>query len=251
MKRAATLSAALVLAPAAAMAQTAPALPDIAPLTEVWTPVPAKVTPGARDSDRPSDAIDLIAGGLDSWESAKTPGPAHWRMDGGELIVAPGTGDIRTKASFGDAQLHVEWMTPDEQADKIGQDRGNSGFYIQERYEVQVLDSFANVTYSNGQAGSIYKQFIPLVNASRPATQWQSYDIVFTAPRFGTDGKLQSPARITVFHNGVLIQNNVKLKGPTVFRGPPSYGPAHGDAPLLLQDHGHQVRFRNMWLRRL
>ena len=238
-----------LLFPASAIAQTAPA-PDIAPLTEVWTPVPIKVTPGTRDADRPSDAIDLLTG-LDGWESVKTAGTAAWQLEGGELVVAPGTGDIRTRAAFGDAQLHIEWMIPEEPADKTGQDRGNSGIYFQERYEVQVLDSFTNVTYSNGQAGAIYKQFIPLVNASRPAMQWQSYDIVFAAPRFGSDGKLRSPARMTVFHNGVLIQNNVELKGPTVYRGPPSYGPAHGDAPLLLQDHGHQVRFRNMWIRRL
>jgi hypothetical protein len=233
--------------PWTAMAQVTP---DIAPLTEVWSPVPVKVIPGKRDADRPSDAIDLLAG-LDNWESVKTPGAARWRLENGELTVAPRTGDIRTRATFGDAQLHVEWMTPEESVDKTGQNRGNSGIYLQERYEVQVLDSFTNVTYSNGQAGAIYKQFIPLVNASRPAAEWQSYDIVFTAPRFGADGKLKSPARMTVFHNGVLIQNHVELKGPTVFRGPPSYGPPHGEAPLLLQDHGHEVRFRNMWLRKL
>ena len=239
-----------LLFPASVIAQTAQPVPDIAPLTEVWTPVPAKVTPGTRDADRPSDAIDLLTG-LDGWESVKTAGTAAWQLEGGELVVVPGTGDIRTRAAFGDAQLHIEWMIPAEPADKTGQDRGNSGIYFQERYEVQVLDSFTNVTYSNGQAGAIYKQFIPLVNASRPAMQWQRYDIVFTAPRFGSDGKLRSPARMTVFHNGVLIQNNVELKGPTVYRGPPSYGLAHGDAPLLLQDHGHRVRFRNMWIRRL
>ena len=252
-----TLTALLMLSPAAAAAQTVPpappaqAVPDIAPLTEVWTPVPAKVTPGKHDSDRPSDAIDLLADGLVGWEGVKKPGPALWRMDGRELVVVPGTGDIRTLVPYGDAQYHFEWMTPKEPADKTGQNRGNSGFYIQERYEVQVLDSYANVTYSNGQAGSIYKQYIPLVNASRPEGHWQSYDVVFTAPRFNADGSVQAPARMTVFHNGVLIQNNVALKGPTVFRGPPSYGPPHGDAPLLLQDHGHEVRFRNLWVRKL
>ena len=238
---------AALLLPACALAQDAEIDPA---LTEAWTPVPAKVTPGESDDGRPSDAIDLLAA-LDGWESVKAPGPAGWKLEKGELVVEPGTGDIRTRAAFGDVQLHVEWMTPELPADKTGQDRGNSGIFLQERYEVQVLDSFTNVTYSNGQAGSIYKQFVPLVNASRPAAQWQSYDIVFTAPRFGPDGALVSPARMTVLHNGVLIQNDAELKGPTVYRGPPSYGPAHGDAPLLLQDHGHKVRFRNMWLRRL
>ena len=245
MRRIAALAA--LLLPACALAQDAEIDPK---LTEAWTPVPAKVTPGEHVAGRPSDAVDLLAG-LDSWESVRAPGPAGWKLADGELVVEPGTGDIRTREAFGDAQLHVEWMTPELSADNIGQDRGNSGIFLQERYEVQVLDSFTNVTYSNGQAGSIYKQYIPLVNASRPAAQWQSYDIVFTAPRFGPDGALVAPAAMTVFHNGVLIQNDVELKGPTVYRGPPSYGPAHGDAPLVLQDHGHKVRFRNMWLRRL
>ena len=131
------------------------------------------------------------------------------------------------------------------------QGRGNSGVFLNGAFEIQVLDSFGNVTYPDGQAAAMYGQFPPMVNASRKPGEWQSYDIVFTAPRFGPDGALVSPAQMTVFHNGVLIQNDVELKGPTVYRGPPSYGPAHGDAPLLLQDHGHKVRFRNMWLRRL
>jgi hypothetical protein len=134
--------------------------------------------------------------------------------------------------------------------DKVNQDRGNSGVFLQDVYEVQVLDNFENKTYVNGMAGSIYKQYAPLVNATLPAETWQVYDIVFTAPRFAADGSLLSPARVTVLHNGVLVQNNVSLKGATTYIGAPSYRP-HGDMPLRLQDHSHEVRYRNIWLRRL
>jgi Domain of Unknown Function (DUF1080) len=244
--KALTILASLALLAAAAAAQTLPA-PE---LTEVWSPVPAHVTPGARDADPPSDAIVLFGGrSADAWVGADGA-PARWRVRNGALIVAPGTGDIHTSASYGDVQLHIEWMAPVLPAARTGQDRGNSGIYLQSRYEVQILDTLVNVTYANGQAGAIYKQHIPLVNASRPAGAWQSYDILFTAPRFDANGAVSAPARMTVFHNGVLIQNNVTLAGPTVFRGAPAYE-AHGDAPLLLQDHGHEVRFRNIWLRRL
>jgi hypothetical protein len=220
-------------------------------LTEVWSPVPMHVTPAMRDGSPPSDAIVLFDGAtLNGWETVKDGSPAKWHVDNGDLVVTPGAGDIRTSGLFGDVQLHVEWMPPAEAPDKVGQDRGNSGVYLQGLYEVQVLETFENITYPNGQAGSIYKQFIPLVNASRPAGQWESYDIVFTAPRFNPNGTLLSPARMTVFQNGILVQNNVTLKGPTVFRGPPHYT-AHGDRGLVLQDHGHEVRFRNIWLRRL
>lgn len=220
-------------------------------LTEVWSPVPVHVTPAMRDGLPPSDAIVLFDGAtLNGWETVKDASPAKWHVDNGDLVVTPGTGDIRTSGLFGDCQLHIEWMPPVEGPDKTGQDRGNSGVYLQGLYEVQVLETFENITYPNGQAGSIYKQFIPLVNASRPAGQWESYDIVFTAPRFNPNGTLLSPARMTVFQNGILVQNNVTLKGPTVFRGSPHYT-AHGDRGLTLQDHGHEVRFRNIWLRRL
>lgn len=216
-------------------------------LTEVWAPV-AKVTPGPTDAAPPSDAIVLNS--LDAWQSVKG-GPAPWKAEGGDIVLMPGTGDIQTKMEFGDAQIHLEWMPPVLGPEAKGQDRSNTGLYIQGRYEVQILDSFENVTYANGQAGSIYKQHVPLVNPARPAPAWQSYDIVYTAPRFDAGGKLVSPARMTVFFNGVLIQNNVELKGPTVFRGPPSYV-AHGPGPLLLQDHKkHNVRFRNIWIRKL
>lgn len=219
--------------------------------TEVWSPVPVKVTPGASVGAPPSDAIVLFDGkNLNAWKSEKDDGPAKWRVEQGELVVAPGTGDIQTRASFGDVQLHVEWYAPQLPADKVDQDRANSGVFLQDVYELQVLDTFENKTYVNGQAGAIYKQFPPLVNASQPAGKWQTYDIIFTAPRFASDGAVQSPARMTVLHNGVLIQNNVSLKGATAYIGKPIYK-AHGNLPIRLQDHSHEVRFRNIWLRKL
>ncbi len=166
------------------------------------------------------------------------------------MTVVPGAGNIRTRRRFGDLQLHIEWRTPAEVSGE-GQDRGNSGIYLMERYELQVLDSYDNRTYSNGQAGAIYKQHIPMVNASREPGEWQSYDVVFTAPRFGADGALLSPTHMTVFHNGVLILNHVELRGPTKFIGEPEYE-AHADrVPLLLQDHGNPVSYRNVWVREI
>src|SRR5688572_7824341 len=219
-------------------------------LTEVWTPVPSKVTPGASACAPPSDAIVLFDGkSLDAWKGVKG-GAAKWRIENGELVIAPGTGDIQTKQNFGDVQLHVEWRAPNLPPDKVNQDRANSGVFLQDVYEVQVLDNFENKTYVNGMVGSIYKQFPPLVNAAWAAERWQTYDIIFTAPRFAADGSLASPARLTVLLNGVLVQNNAVLKGGTTYIGAPSYQP-HGDLPLRLQDHGHLVRFRNIWLRKL
>ncbi len=218
--------------------------------TEVWEPVPKRVAPGTKPSDPPADAIVLFDGkSVNGWESVDG-GPAKWIAANGALTVAPGTGDIRTEEKFGDVQLHIEWRTPQLPPEKTGQDRGNSGVFLQERYEVQILDTLENRTYSNGQAGSIYKQYIPLVNAARPAGEWQSYDIVFIAPRFEDDGTLRSPARLTVFHNGVLIHHDVELKGGTTYIGEPKYEP-HGDGAILLQDHGHVVSFRNIWVRKL
>jgi Domain of Unknown Function (DUF1080) len=219
--------------------------------TEVWSPIPAKVTPGARDAAAPSDAVVLFDGtGLAQWRAAEGAGPARWRIADGALVVAPGAGDIATVEAFGDVQLHLEWRTPVLGEDATGQNRGNSGVFLQERYEVQVLDTFVNRTYVNGQAGAIYKQHAPLVNASRPAGEWQSYDIIFTAPRFAADGALASPGRVTVLHNGVLIQNNAEIAGSTAYIGQPVYEP-HGAASLRLQDHGAEVAYRNIWLRRL
>jgi hypothetical protein len=218
--------------------------------TEVWEPVPKVVQPGAKPYDPPADAIVLFDGKTASaWESVKG-GASKWVVANGALSVAPGTGDIRTIEKFGDVQLHIEWRTPELPPEKKGQDRGNSGVFLQELYEVQILDTLENRTYSNGQAGAIYKQHIPLVNASRPAGEWQTYDIVFIAPRFEDSGALRSPARLTVFHNGVLIQHDVTLKGGTTYIGEPKYEP-HGDASIRLQDHSHVVSFRNIWVRKL
>lgn len=217
-------------------------------LTEVWEPEPVVVRPedGAAP---PSDAIVLFDGtDLSAWQGGD--GEAAWVVADGAFTVAPGAGNIRTRRAFGDVQLHIEWRTPAEIAGE-GQERGNSGVFLMERYEVQVLDSYDNRTYSNGQAGSIYKQSIPAVNASRPPGAWQSYDIVFTAPRFDAGGNVVAPAAMTVFHNGVLIQNHFELRGPTVNIGEPAYQ-AHAERlPLMLQDHGNPVSFRNVWVREL
>lgn len=215
--------------------------------TEVWEPVPAVVS--ALPGKVPSDAIVLIdSKNLDQWE-ALDGGPAAWTVDNGKVTVAPGKGDIKTKQSFCDIQLHFEWQVPQPAADMQGQQRNNSGIFFQQRYEIQVLDSYDNATYPNGQAGSVYKQTIPLVNAMRPPQTWQVYDIIYKAPRF--DGEtLSSPGYVTVLHNGVLVQNHTEIQGTTEWIGAPKYA-AHGCAPLQLQDHGNLVSFRNMWVREL
>ena len=217
-------------------------------LTERWEPVPQTVTPGV-GTRPPSDAIVLFEGAsLSEWENVRE-GPAAWGIEDGAMTVVRGAGDIRTRRSFGSVQLHLEWRTP-AAVQGEGQGRGNSGVFFQERYEVQILDSFENTTYSNGQAGSIYKQYIPLANASRPPGAWQSYDILFTAPVFGENGMVIRPAFMTVIHNGVLIQNHVELMGRTEHIGLPEYE-VHGAAPLSLQDHGNPVSYRNIWVREL
>lgn len=223
--------------------------PDWKPkMTEVWEPEPQKVDPG-NSSTPPSDAITLFEGtDLAEWESVNG-GKAKWEVENGILTVEPKTGDIRTKRSFGDVQLHIEWRTP-AQIESKGQGRGNSGIFLQNRYEVQVLDSYNNRTYSNGQAGSIYKQHIPLVNASRGPGEWQEYDIIYTAPVFSEDGSVKYPARITLLHNGVLIQNNVTIQGDTKYIGLPEYV-KHGKGQIILQDHNNKVSFRNIWVREL
>ncbi len=220
-------------------------------ITEVWQPEPRVVTPGKSSSDAPSDAIRLFDGkDLSAWVSDKDGGPAKWNVENNAMTVVRGTGAIRTKQKFGDCQLHIEWRTPSEVKGE-GQGRGNSGIFLMNHYELQVLDSYKNRTYSNGQAGSIYKQLAPLVNASRQPGEWQVYDIVFTAPRFSADSTVKTQGRITVFHNGVLIQNNATIWGATQYIGIATNIP-HGDKePILLQDHGNPVSFRNIWIREL
>ena len=238
--------------------------------TELYKEVPV-VTPSS-NHEVPSDGITLFDGsGTSMWQ--KNPiqivasmreldpiirqlksdyqmDPIAWEIEKGELVVKAGTGAIATKKAFGDVQLHLEWNAPIA-AGKSGQGYSNSGVFFMGMYEVQILNSYQNPTYSNGQASSIYKQHIPLVNASRPAGEWQVYDIVFTAPRFTDKGTMVSPARITVFHNGILTQNNVELLGPTCYIGTPYYVPHPEKLPLILQDHGDPIRFRNIWIREL
>ncbi|MCU7554641.1 DUF1080 domain-containing protein [Alteromonas sp. ASW11-19] len=215
--------------------------------TEVWEPVPPVVK--AKPGQPPSDAVVLFGGNdLTAWESVKG-GPANWTVQDGVLTVQPGTGDIATKQAFCDIQLHLEWKTPTDVTGLDGQQRNNSGVFLQQRYEVQILDSYNNKTYPNGQAGAIYKQHIPLVNAMRAPGEWQTYDILFTAPEFEGD-KLIEPAYVTVLHNGVVIQHHAEVQGKTEWIGAPSYT-AHGCAPLQLQDHSNPVSFRNIWVREL
>lgn len=218
-------------------------------LTEVWEPVPRVVTP-AGGTAAPSDAIVLFNGtDLSQWQHANGSS-STWSIAEGAFTVVKGGGDLQTKRSFGDCQLHIEWRTP-AQVEGEGQGRGNSGVFLQGRYEVQVLDSYNNPTYSNGQAASVYKQYIPLVNASRKPGEWQSYDIFFRAPRFAANGTISTPAYVTVVHNGVLVQDHVELKGSTVYIGSPSYQKHNLKEPLVLQDHGNPVSYRNIWIREL
>ena len=229
-------------------------------LTEVWTPVPKIVTPGATNSDAPSDAIILFDGkNSDEWVSVKDPkSPAQWTVADGIMTVNKKVGNIQTKRTFMDYQLHIEWRIPADITGS-GQARGNSGVFLastgpgDDGYEMQVLDCYNNTTYVNGQTASIYKQSIPLANACKKPGEWQSYDIVWTAPRFNDDGSLKSPARVTAFHNGVLVQNNYELKGVTKYIGTPEYK-KHGACPIKLQAHGdpsEPISYRNIWVREL
>ncbi|MFT4738627.1 MAG: hypothetical protein ACI8QD_000502 [Cyclobacteriaceae bacterium] len=179
-----------------------------------------------------------------------TGDPAPWKIQNSELVVVPGTGQIATKKPLGDVQLHIEWLAPIQQ-DKKGQMYSNSGLLFMGMYEVQILNSYENPTYSNGQAAAVYKQHIPLVNASSPPDTWQTYEVIFMSPKFSDKGTLVAPARVTVFHNGVLVQNNVELLGPTCYIGTPYYISHPEKLPLLLQDHGDPMRFRNIWVREL
>ncbi len=216
--------------------------------TEWYYPVPPQVTP-YNGTKPPSDAIILFDGNdLSEWISGNGEQP-KWNIKDGAMVVEPGTGEIITKKYFGDSQLHIEFKSPPPEH-YSGQDRGNSGIYLQSRYEIQVLDGDNNPTYVNGMVGSVYKQQAPLVNAYTKNGDWQVYDIVWKAPRFGCNGKLESPAIVTVILNGIVVQNNYILLGNTPYIGFPKYE-AHGRMPLLLQDHGTQVAFRNIWIRNL
>jgi hypothetical protein len=222
------------------------------PVHDMERPVPAVVETGTMSAPapRPSDAIALFDGkDLSQWQAVKGGGPPKWKVENGYFEVVKGTGDIATTRGFGDCQLHVEWMAPAPPVGQ-GQDRGNSGVFFMGMYEVQVLDSYNSRTYADGQAAALYGQHPPLVNAARPPGEWQSYDIIFHAPRFEGD-KVVRPARVTVLHNGVLVQDNAEMTGPTGHKARPPYKP-HADAlPMRLQDHAHPVRFRNIWIREL
>jgi hypothetical protein len=258
---AASLAGLATFASAAAFAQAVPSpTPGAKPQdTEVWTPVPPVVTPGATPTAPPSDAIVLFDGkNLDQWVNTKDKAPAGWTVAGGLMTVEKKAGNIETKRSFKNYQLHLEWRVPKD-VTGTGQGRGNSGVFLASTgpadagYELQIMDSYNNPTYVNGQAASLYKQSAPLVNAMRPDGEWQTYDVVWTAPTFSADGKLATPAKVTVFHNSILVQNNYVLTGETLYIGKPYYK-AYTSAPIKLQAHGDPsppLSFRNIWVREL
>jgi hypothetical protein len=227
--------------------------------TEQWSPKPAVVTPGATDAAAPSDAIVLFDGkNLDEWVATRDKGPAKWKVENGLLTVDKLAGNIETKRSFKNYQLHLEWRVP-VKITGSGQARGNSGVFLASTgtgdggYEIQILDSYQNETYVNGQAAAIYKQSPPLVNANRKPGEWQTYDVIWTAPVFDAGGKLTSPAKVTALHNGVVVQNDFVLTGETRYIGKPVYK-AHGPSPIKLQSHGDPspvLSFRNIWVRPL
>lgn len=236
-------------------AQTAVMAPGGWKIHDRNRPQPRVITPGEcstqdHPGQPPSDAIVLFDGkDLNNWESVDG-GPARWTVGDGYFATAPKTGSIRTKASYGDCQLHVEYMPPNP-PHGVDQDRGNSGVYLHSLYEVQVLDSYHSITYPDGQAGAIYGEYPPLVNACRPPGQWTTYDIIFHGPRFDSTGKLTRPATMTVLHNGVLVQDHVTLTGPTEHMKRLPYKVTPEKLPLMLQDHNHPVRYRNLWIREL
>lgn len=247
------LAFALVASPA--LAQDAPKPQD----TEQWSPKPMIVTPGHTDGAAPSDAIVLFDGkNLDQWVTTKDKSPAQWTVAGGVIVVEKKGGNIETKRSFKNFQLHLEWQVPKDVTGE-GQARGNSGVFLASTgtgdagYELQILDSYQNETYVNGQAASLYKQHPPLVNANRKPGEWQTYDIIWTAPTFAADGKVITPAKATVLHNGVVVQNDAILTGETLYIGKPVYKP-YTSAPIKLQAHGDPsppLSFRNIWVRDL
>jgi hypothetical protein len=219
-------------------------------LSEVWEPLIPVVTPGKTSLDPPGDAIILFNGrDFSAWKPEKGT-DIKWTIKDDIMTVKDSSGGILTKQGFGDCQIHIEWRTPATVV-RDGQGRGNSGIFLMGKYELQILDNYNNRTYSNGQAGSIYKQTPPLVNVCRPPGEWQIYDIIFFAPRFYEDGRVQAPARITVLQNGVLVQNNTTIWGATEYRGVPEYKKHAAKEPLMLQDHENPTSFRNIWIREL
>jgi hypothetical protein len=224
------------------------------PVHDTTRAQPPTVDPGpapAEPQPPPSDAVVLFDGSsLDAWEHPDGSAPSWTVEDGAYVEVTPGSGPLRTKEEFGDVQLHIEWMVP-KSVEGEGQSRGNSGVYLMGTYEVQVLDSHENPTYADGQAAALYGQYPPLVNATRPQGEWQVYDIIFRRPHFDEDGSVVTPARVTIYHNGVLVQDGVKLTGPTTHQDRPPYEQHAARLPLRLQGHGNPVRFRNVWVRDL
>jgi hypothetical protein len=245
--------ATLALATAPGIAQQPPAE---WPIHSTTRPQPRTVDPGPfmASVPAPSDAIVLLDSrmtALTHWRSADSAGArAPWKLQNGTMEIVTGSGGIVTTGQFGDVQLHVEWMAPNPPTGE-GQDRGNSGVFFMGRYEVQILDSYKNVTYPDGQAASLYGQHPPLVNASRPPGHWQTYDILFHRPRFDDNGVLLAPARVTVFHNGVLAQNDAVMTGATRHQQKATYSAHANELPIMLQEHGAPVRFRNIWVRKL
>ena len=225
---------------------------DKSKLTEVWSPIPTEVY-SISDSTAPDDAVVLFDGSdLSKWNAKWSKKKSGWKIneDGSVTVVFDGSGGIETKENFGSVQLHIEWKTSEDTSHR-NQNRSNSGVFLQNRYEIQILDSYKSPTYVNGQAGSVYKQHIPLVNASRKPGEWQSYDIIFDAPKFDSNGIKVKSGYFTVFHNGVLIHNHVEIYGTTENVGAPK-NIAHGDGPISLQNHCcSQVSFRNIWVRKL
>ena len=229
--------------------------------TEFYTPVPKDVTPGKTNADAPSDAIVLFNGkDLSQWVSTNDRSkPAKWKVSNGTFTVVKSEGNIETKQAFNNYQLHLEWQIPANITGE-GQGRGNSGLFLasigkgDDGYELQIMDPYNNKTYTNGQAGSIYKQTTPLVNPGKKPGEWQTYDVIWTAPTFNADSTLKTPARVTVLFNGVLVQNNFELQGPTQYIGKAAYRKAHGASPIKLQAHGDKsepISFRNIWIREL
>jgi hypothetical protein len=217
---------------------------------DMHRPKPPVADPASTPGAAPKDAIVLFDGfGLSAWETPEGR-PARWLVKDGILEVAPGTGSIQTRSSFGDLQLHVEWAAPTPPV-RVGQDRGNSGIFLMGQFEIQVIDSYKSDTYADGMAGAIYGQYPPLFNAARPPGQWQTFDIAFRRPRYDGSGKLSEPARVTVFLNGILVQNSEEPWGQTAWLEPIPYDPTVDRGPILLQDHGQPVQFRNIWVRNL